>query len=349
MIIPITLQYQAALLRGSKISKSGLKPSLKILLNWFLGPLIFILLSWSLYRQIMQQPDLEQRWSQISAAWKHPASWLVLALMLLNWGIEGRKWQVLIQHLEPSSWVRAFKAVLAGCSITMLTPNRIGEYGGRILYVEEENRIKAISLTIVGSISQLLVTLTMGCAGLLYLKYLPGDKGNGILPALWDNVLIGLTLVVTAFLFLFYLRIGWLVRMMEKIPALQRVVRHIRVLDEFNNIQLLRVFSLSLGRYLVFILQYLLLLHVMQVELHPLTGFWLIAVFYLLMAVAPTIGFAELPLRVTACWALLQYFTSNELGVGAAALGIWLVNLVLPSIIGSLLILGVRIVKEKNV
>lgn len=349
MIIPITLQYQAALLRGSKISKSGLKPSLKILLNWFLGPLIFILLSWSLYRQIMQQPDLEQRWSQISAAWKHPASWLVLALMLLNWGIEGRKWQVLIQHLEPSSWVRAFKGVLAGCSITMLTPNRIGEYGGRILYVEEENRIKAISLTIVGSISQLLVTLTMGCAGLLYLKYLPGDKGNGILPALWDNVLIGLTLVVTAFLFLFYLRIGWLVRMMEKIPALQRVVRHIRVLDEFNNIQLLRVFSLSLGRYLVFILQYLLLLHVMQVELHPLTGFWLIAVFYLLMAVAPTIGFAELPLRVTACWALLQYFTSNELGVGAAALGIWLVNLVLPSIIGSLLILGVRIVKEKNV
>lgn len=349
MIIPITLQYQAALLRGSKISKSGLKPSLKILLNWFLGPLIFILLSWSLYRQIMQQPDLEQRWSQISAAWKHPASWLVLALMLVNWGIEGRKWQVLIQHLEPSSWVRAFKAVLAGCSITMLTPNRIGEYGGRILYVEEENRIKAISLTIVGSISQLLVTLTMGCAGLLYLKYLPGDKGNGILPALWDNVLIGLTLVVTAFLFLFYLRIGWLVRMMEKIPALQRVVRHIRVLDEFNNIQLLRVFSLSLGRYLVFILQYLLLLHVMQVELHPLTGFWLIAVFYLLMAVAPTIGFAELPLRVTACWALLQYFTSNELGVGAAALGIWLVNLVLPSIIGSLLILGVRVVKEKNV
>lgn len=349
MIIPITLQYQAALLRGSKISKSGLKPSLKILLNWFLGPLIFILLSWSLYRQIMQQPDLEQRWSQISAAWKHPASWLVLALMLVNWGIEGRKWQVLIQHLEPSSWVRAFKAVLAGCSITMLTPNRIGEYGGRILYVAEENRIKAISLTIVGSISQLLVTLTMGCAGLLYLKYLPGDKGNGILPALWDNVLIGLTLVVTAFLFLFYLRIGWLVRMMEKIPALQRVVRHIRVLDEFNNIQLLRVFSLSLGRYLVFILQYLLLLHVMQVELHPLTGFWLIAVFYLLMAVAPTIGFAELPLRVTACWALLQYFTSNELGVGAAALGIWLVNLVLPSIIGSLLILGVRIVKEKNV
>ncbi len=66
---------------------------------------------------------------------------------------------------------------------------------------------------------------------------------------------------------LFYLRIGWLVRMMEKVPALQKVVNHIRVLDEFDNIQLIRIFSLSLCRYMVFVLQYLLLLQVMQVEI----------------------------------------------------------------------------------
>ncbi len=310
-----------------------------------MGPLLFGLLSWSLYRQISQQPDLEQRWLQIRANWNQPAFWLVVLLMLLNWGIEARKWQVLVRHLEPCDFFRAFRGVLAGCSITMLTPNRIGEYGGRILYVAEGNRIKAISLTVVGSISQLLVTLFLGCAGLLYLKLLPGVA---ILPALWDNLLIALTLGVSLVLFLFYLRIGWLVRMMEKLPALQKVVRHIRVLDEFNNVQLFRVFTLSLGRYFVFIIQYLLLLHVMQVELDPLAGFWLIAVFYLLMAVAPTIGFTELPLRVTACWALLKYFTPNELGVSAAALGIWLINLVVPAVIGSLLILGVKIVQEKK-
>jgi len=188
----------------------------------------------------------------------------------------------------------------------------------------------------------------MGCCGLFFLKYLPEGKGSHILPAIWYNVLIGLTMGVTCFLMLFYLRIGWLVRMMEKIPALQKVVRHIRVLDEFNNLRLLRVFSLSLGRYAVFIIQYLLLLQAMQVELNLATGFWLIAVFYLLMAVAPTIGFTELPVRVTACWALLQYFTDNELGVGAAALGIWLVNIVLPAIIGSLLMLGVKFIRDQH-
>ena len=319
---------------------------IKILINYFLGPLLFIVLSWSLYVQIKNQPDLPQRWQQIKVSWHEVKFWIVIILMFVNWGIEARKWQVLVQHVQHFSFVKAFKSVLSGCSITMLTPNRIGEYGGRILYVDDGNRIKAISLTIVGSISQLLVTLIMGCAGLFYLRFF--SQNQPILPALWGDVLIYLSVTITIVLTLFYLRIGWLVRMMEKVPALQKVVTHIRVLDEFDNIQLIRIFSLSFCRYMVFVLQYLLLLQVMQVELGWVTGFWLIAVFYLLLAVAPTIGFIELPVRVSACWALLKYFTSNEIGVSAAALGIWLINLVVPAIIGSLLILSIKIVKVKN-
>lgn len=319
---------------------------IKILINYFLGPLIFIVLSWSLYVQIKNQPDLPHRWEQIKTSWHHWKCWLVVALMLLNWGIEARKWQVLVQHVQQFSFFKAFKSVLSGCSITMLTPNRVGEYGGRILYVDDGNRIKAISLTIVGSISQFLVTMILGCCGLVYLRFF--SHKEAVLPAMWGDVLIYLSVTITLVSSLFYLRIGWLVRTMEKVPALQKVVNHIKVLDEFDNVQLIRIFSLSLGRYMVFVLQYLLLLQVMQVELELLTGFWLIAVFYLLMAMAPTIGFVELPVRVSACWALLKYFTDNELGVSAAALGIWLINLVVPAIIGSLLILSIKIVKDKN-
>ncbi len=323
---------------------------IKILINWFLGPLIFVALSWSLFVQIDNQPDLAIRWQQIKNSWQQPGFWVVVILMLLNWGIEARKWQVLVQHVQQFSFWKAFKSVLSGCSITMLTPNRVGEYGGRILYVEEGNRIRAISLTIVGSISQLLVTLLMGCAGLFFLRYF-SQGGNGklpVLPELWRDVLIGFSVTITVLLTLFYLRIGWLVRMMEKLPALQKVVTHIRVLDEFDNVQLIRVLSLSFGRYLVFVLQYILLLRVMDVNPGFVVTFWIISVFYLVLAVAPTIGFVELPVRVSACWTLLKFYTSNELGVGTAALGIWLINLVVPAIIGSLLILSIKIVKDKN-
>lgn len=296
--------------------------------------------------QIKNQPDLPLRWQQIKNSWPHWKFGAVFFLMVLNWGIEARKWQVLMQHIQPFPILKAFKSVLCGCSITMLTPNRIGEYGGRILYVEDNNKIKAISLTIVGSISQFLVTMMLGCIGLFYLRFF--SQGKTVLPEMWGDVLIYLSVTITVVSALFYLRIGWLVSMMEKLPALQKVTKHIRVLDEFDNIQLIRIFSLSLGRYLVFVLQYLLLLQVLQVELSWATGFWLIAVFYLLIAMAPTIGFVELPLRVSACWALLKFYTTNELGVGAAALGIWLINLVVPAVIGSLLILSVKIVKDKN-
>jgi len=327
-----------------------LSKQIKILLNYFLGPIIFIVLSWSLYMQIGNQGNLPERWQEIKQSWQHWQLWAVVCMMLVNWGIEARKWQVLVQHVQPFSFLASFKSVLSGCSITMLTPNRIGEYGGRVLYMADGNRIKGVSLAIVGSMSQLLVTLLMGCAGLVYLKLFSQQSKDGlpVLPELWGNVLIYLSVTITVLLSLFYLRIGWLVRMMEKVPALQKPVSHIRVLDEFDNVQLIRIFSLSLGRYMVFVLQYLLLFKAMQVELGVVVGFWLIAVFYLVMAVAPTIGFVELPLRVTACWSLLQFYTDNELGVGAAALGIWLINLVVPAIIGSLLLLSIKIVKDKN-
>lgn len=321
---------------------------IKILINFFLGPALFLLLSWSLYLQIKNQPDLLQRWQQISDSWQQPLFWFIFLLMLVNWGIESRKWQVLMQHVQSYSLLIAFKSVLAGCSITMLTPNRIGEYGGRILFVDEKNRIKAISLTIVGSISQLLITLLMGCLGLFYLRFFSQNNVGTlkVLPEFWADVLIYLSVTITLLVTLFYLRLGWLVRMMEKVPALNKVVQHIRVLDEFDNVQLIRILSLSFFRYLVFVLQYVLLLQLMQVDVELGLCFWLISVFYLVMAVAPSFGFIELPLRVTACWALFKYYTPNELGVGAAALSIWLINLVIPAIAGSILILSVKIVKE---
>lgn len=315
-----------------------------------MGPILFVVLSYSLYHQIINQANVHSRWQQILHCYKSWQLITVLFLMLINWGIETKKWQLLIRHLQPIKFLTAFKSVLSGCSVTMLTPNRIGEYGGRILYIQPQNRIKAISLTIVGSISQLLVTMVMGCIGLLFLRYISQSSSNvlPVLPHFWGNVLIYLCVGVTVLIFLFYWRISWLVKVLEKVAAFNKFIKHISVLDEFTNKQLMQILLLSFVRYLVFVLQYVLLLQALQVQIPFFTCYWLIAVFYLVMAVAPTIGFIELPLRIGALWAILQYFSNNELAISSAALGIWLINLVLPAIIGSLLILSVKIVKENN-
>jgi hypothetical protein len=98
---------------------------------------------------------------------------------------------------------------------------------------------------------------------------------------------------------------------------------------------------------MVFILQYVLLLQVMEVDISMELCFWLLTIFYLLMVLVPTLGFTELPVRATASVALFSLFSSNMLGMQAATFGIWLINLVIPAILGSLLIFGIKIMKER--
>ena len=269
-------------------------------------------------------------------------------MMFLNWGLEAFKWQLLLRPLESISYTNAYKSVLAGCSITMLTPNRVGEYGGRILYVKEEHRLDAIPLTILGSVSQLFITVLMGTLGLIYLKYIGHDKQLfNSLPAYTEDVLLYISASAAAFLILVYFRVGLLVKFLNKVKWLQKIAAHVVLLNTFSRKQLLRILFLSFLRYMVFILQFVLLLQIMQVDVSFFICFRLLTVFYLVMAIAPTIGFTELPIRAAASLEILQLYSNNIIGIQAASLGIWIINLVIPAIIGSLLILGIKILKDR--
>lgn len=329
--------------------KTGFSKNIKIFLNYFLGPLIFIILCWSLYRQIIKQPDLPMRWQQIKDAFLMPSFWLCVILMPVNWGIEALKWQYLTRRLQNFSFYTALKSVLAGTSITMLTPNRVGEYGGRIMYVREENRIAAIPLTILGSMSQLFVTIIMGTIGLLIFRYLRHFDSVlfHFLPDLAGTILIYISILLSLLLIMIYLRVGFLIKLILQIPVLKKFVKYLHFLQEFSRKELLRILFLSFIRYVVFILQYILLLKVMQVPVPFADCFWLLTVFYLVMTMAPTIGFTELPLRAAASVEIFRIYSTNVLGMQAASLSIWIINLVIPAIIGSLLIFGLKIMKEK--
>ena len=90
--------------------------------------------------------------------------------MFVNWSLEALKWKISVQSVQPVSFFRSLKAIFSGVSFSVTTPNRTGEYFGRVLYMDEGNRLRVISLTILGSISQLLVTIFFGLLGLLILQ-----------------------------------------------------------------------------------------------------------------------------------------------------------------------------------
>ena len=149
------------------------------------------MLAYSIYRQLQRQPDwktsLHQMFDSFSAS-SLLTFLIVFALMWVNWGIEARKWQLAIRQLQTISFASAFKAVFTGTTIAFFTPNRIGEYMGRILYINEANRIQAISLTIVCSMAQLLVTLSAGFTALFVLKSNIVSRWDSSLSSYWINI-----------------------------------------------------------------------------------------------------------------------------------------------------------------
>jgi hypothetical protein len=324
-----------------------LNKNIKLIFNYWLGPILFVILSVSLYRQIIRQPDLPQRWEQVKASWQQPAFWFIFLLMLVNWGIESRKWQFQIRSLQPLSFFKAFQSVLAGSSITMLTPNRIGEYGGRILFIDPDKRLAAIPLTILGSISQLAITMLAGAVGFFYLRLHASPASEPIeMPWFLNNFFGFMSVASSLLLLLLYFKVPMLTRWVARISFLKSLVKYLGAAEHVSRKLLLRILILSAIRYAVFILQYVWMLDLMNVDLDTLFAVCLLTQFFQVMVLAPTIGFTELPVRATAGTAILSLFSNNLVGIQATIFAIWLINIVVPALLGSVCILGVKLTKD---
>ncbi len=324
--------------------------SIKIFLKWFAGPILAAWLFYSLYRQVKGQPNLDSAITLIRSApfgkdaWKF---WLVIILVFVNWGIEARKWQLLMNNIQRMSFFTAFKSVLCGVTMSLNTPNRMGEYTGRILFVKEGSRLQAVSLSIAGGMAQLIITMLMGCLGLIYLLLYAGKDSLVMgLSFFWIQVFLYGSLLGTLVFLFFFFRLGWLVRLVEKLPYAYRFKKYISVLETFDAKVLLRLLTLSLLRYIVFVLQYIFMLQLMQVEPHYWPAFWLVTVLFWVLAIIPSIAIAELGIRGTIAKTLFAY-SLNTIGILAVTFGIWFINLFVPALTGSLLILGIKIKKDK--
>ncbi|MCH5596867.1 lysylphosphatidylglycerol synthase transmembrane domain-containing protein [Niabella ginsengisoli] len=324
--------------------KVKVNKNIKIFINYFLGPLLFIWLAWSIYKQISSQAGLEESLSSIKSSLASYNIFYLIAtifLMLVNWSLEAYKWMLAVKRIQQISFVRAFKAIFSGISFSISTPNSIGEYVGRVLYMSEGNRIKAISLTIVANMSQLIVTFLMGVVALFLLK---NDLiAAGIVSYAFANAFLWVSVIIVIILLLFYFRLPWLVKIIDKLPQISKFSWAIEAVEHVSATLLVKFLSLSVVRFLVFSLQYFLLFELFEVNVTPVQSWMGISVMFLVMAIIPTIAlFTDLGLKNELSIQLMGLFTVNHLGVSLTSLAIWLINLVFPALIGSLLILGIK-------
>ncbi len=266
--------------------------------------------------------------------------WLtfVIILMPLNWFIESKKWSISLRKIYPISRISSIKSVLAGVALGIFTPNRIGEFAGRILTLPEGFRTQGVFSNAICSLSQLTITLVIGSICLIGLipYYLIFETSFIVILA---QIIIATFAILVL---LFYTRSTRLLKFISNIKWLKKIIKEPEVKVAISRSTLTPLIGNSIFRYFIFFIQFIAILTFYNVELNSLFSIVHIPIIYLTLAIVPTIALSELGVREGVSIAVLSGISENTLGIISASFSLWIINIAVPALLGSLILLRIK-------
>jgi hypothetical protein len=249
---------------------------------------------------------------------------ITFLLMLLNWSLESYKWKYLLNSVEDINFFQAVKGVLSGLAIGFITPNRVGEFAGKIAYLKSENRANGAVMSFVGSSAQLLVTIQAGLIAIAVSKY----------GSIVDVFVTPITLVMLVVISLIWFKSNLFLKWISRFSWLKKWNKHADQLADVSENKMTTVYLISLVRYMVFPLQYFILFKMLDTTIGFSECLSMTATSYFLLAIVPTYAIAEIGARGS-----MNLLAFSELNAPFAVLSvtflIWMINLIIPALIGS--------------
>ena len=249
---------------------------------------------------------------------------VVLILLPFNWGLELLKWKHILKvnniHVSLKTLVYS---LFSGVTTGIITPNRIGNFIGRMLFFKGKVRAQLILGTLYSNFSQFLVTVIFGAFSFLTLhSFIFESYGTSIVNTVW---------VISFISIVFYFLVPFI-----SFPQLKILNKKWNVLNHFQKYSKKLVFPLfiySSMRYLVFTFQFLLMLMAFGEEpsFNLYTGIFML---YFISTLTPSLIFGKLIVRETVGLVILSFFIDNDAVIVVSSLLLWFVNLGVPSLIG---------------
>ena len=258
--------------------------------------------------------------------------YLILAFLLLfvNWGIETIKWKKLIDPIADYSFSKMFKAVFGGITMSIITPNRVGEIPGRALLLNNQPELKSIIVnTSLGSFSQLIATVLFGCIGMCFL-YVGKSPFN--LNGMQLHVAIILLISATLFCLMVYFKFDLITNRLQKIRWLKKYDLSASV-KNFTKLELTGILLLSLIRYGIFCGQFYLVLTAFGIPI-SYENIYLIFIYFLVASLIPTILLSEIGVRGSVAIIVFGLISDNSLAILIASVSLWIINIGIPAILG---------------
>lgn len=256
---------------------------------------------------------------------------LILLLTFANRFIEILKWKNLASVVQKISLGQSTKQVLSALTLGLFTPNGIGEYAGKVLYFDRKDAGEILFLNVICNGTQVIYGITFGALGALSLHFIYQITSNQVI-----GIIIGV--LSLAVLLIYLLRnieikgysIRWLFAEIRKIPI---------------SIHRKNLF-LSLLRYLALMHQYIFLYRLFGVDLPYYELLCSISFIYLLASSLPSFQFLEFAIKGSIALYIFNLLGVNSWIVALVAALIWLLNIVIPVLIGSYYVLRFRLNKQ---
>ena len=267
---------------------------------------------------------------------------LAFVLIPANWGLEAWKWKYALGHLYPNySYREAFKGVIAGITTGIFTPNRIGDYAGRLMYLEKGKRWEAGVVLLLNRLTQMLITLWVGCYCFAYLLLNEANALERLIPFIGiENEYLVVILMGISLLFSLLLIFSGKLNLHNWIPGKWKKGKMILMkgLTSLSPRDILMMSLIGGVRFLVYSLQYALLMVTFGFSGSPFLAFLLIGLVFLIKSLLPYFSFTELGLRESVALFVMGIWQVSALTALSSTFVLYLFNLILPALLGILLI-----------
>lgn len=270
--------------------------------------------------------------SEISVHQRWPLFLLVILLLFCgNIFIEALKWKFILDESIKLSVKESLLTVSSGITAGMFTPNRSGEFLGRIYHLPQELRATGIVASAVLALLQLSWTIIGGITG-IFLRKERFTASDIPMNKIYFWGFASLIIAATTLIILY------------RSDIIQRLKKLSSRIAEFRRASVFRLFALCGLRYCVFTIQFMLMLYMLEIKPGMISLFAGVSVFYLLSSAVPSFLISELIVRGTvAVFVFSTLIQVNDEPVFLASTLIWVLNIALPAIAGAFYFLFHRV------
>jgi uncharacterized membrane protein YbhN (UPF0104 family) len=259
----------------------------------------------------------------------------IFILIFVNWACEAKKWQVLANQFDRLNFINAYKSVLLGLSFGFITPANLGDFAGRIIQLKNINRKEGIGSVLLGNGIQFYVTLIFGIFAYLIIY-------GFNLPIIHQIIFGGLVFCIFLGIILFFQR-DKIELFLNKYQRISTYSIYWKSLIGFKNHTFLQVFFWSSLRYLIISFQFIIVLNIFEINI-PLLDLWAVScLVFLFKTIIPQVNFlSDLGVRELSALHFFSLYSVNLSSVISATFFLWLINILLPVLVGGILFLKIK-------